>query len=104
MLSSIDYLAQREEQVLAAMDADVGVIANHAARIIVDCLAAPSTPNYQYALYLVGLAPAWVFEQPFHTIPIRVKAEVRGDELRQPEIRDDTVQFIKDLLGARLPA
>jgi molybdopterin/thiamine biosynthesis adenylyltransferase len=57
-------------KVMVASDADIAVIAHHAARFAPDCFAAPEDSKFPHSMYLVGLAKGWVFEQPFVTIPI----------------------------------
>jgi sulfur-carrier protein adenylyltransferase/sulfurtransferase len=56
--------------ILAASDADVGVISAHAARLAVDTLLERNPSHFPYSMYLIGLEQAWVFEAPFSTIPI----------------------------------
>src|SRR4029077_20819838 len=57
-------------QPISASDADVAVIANHAARLAVDSLQPPNDSSYPFSMYLLGLARGWVFDAPFDTIPI----------------------------------
>ena len=53
-----------------ADDADVTVIAAHAARMAVDLLMPREPSSFPNSVYLVGLAKGWIFEQPFETYPI----------------------------------
>ncbi len=57
-------------QVLVASDADIAIIAHHAARFVPDCFAAAQRSKFPHSMYLIGLAKGWVFDQPFVTIPI----------------------------------
>jgi hypothetical protein len=63
-----------------ADDADVGVIAAHAAQMAIDILIAREPSLFPYSVYLIGLAKGWIFEQPFETHPIEV-----GRPAPQPE-------------------
>jgi hypothetical protein len=55
---------------LIASDADISIIAHHAARFIPDCFVTPDSSKFPSSMYLVGLTKAWVFEAPFVNIPI----------------------------------
>lgn len=71
MIAAEDYsIASGDQIVLEASDADVGVIASHATSLAADSLLAPHDSRYPCSMYLVGLAAAWVFRQPFDTIPL----------------------------------
>jgi hypothetical protein len=92
-----------EGEVFAASDADVGIIAHHAARFAADTLLDHALSTYPYSMYLIGLAKWWVFEAPFATIPIATghlmqgEAEVeKQDEAKEGE--GDNVAFVISLL------
>jgi sulfur-carrier protein adenylyltransferase/sulfurtransferase len=72
-----DYETRGSGPPLIADDADVSVIAAHAARLAIDTLTRdPSIfPN---SVYLIGLAEGWIFDQPFDTRPIDVGAPSFG--------------------------
>jgi sulfur-carrier protein adenylyltransferase/sulfurtransferase len=57
---------------LIADDADVTVIAAHAARMAIDVLIPRNPSSFPNSVYLIGLAKAWLFAQPFDTYPIDV--------------------------------
>jgi hypothetical protein len=59
-----------EAAIMVASDADVAVIAHHAARLALDALAEREPSLFPYSMYLIGLARGWHFDQPFQTIPI----------------------------------
>jgi hypothetical protein len=63
-----------------ADDADVTVIAGHAARMAIDLLIPRERSIFPHSVYLIGLADGWIFGQPFETHPIDV-----GKPLAQPE-------------------
>jgi hypothetical protein len=57
---------------LIADDADVTVMAAHGARLAIDLLLAREPSWFPTSVYIVGLAPAWLFTQPFEVYPIDV--------------------------------
>ena len=59
----------REGQPVIASDADVSVIAASATRMALDVLLGNEPSLFPASLYLIGLSSAWIFEQPFFTIP-----------------------------------
>jgi molybdopterin/thiamine biosynthesis adenylyltransferase len=60
-------------EVLVASDADIAVIAHHAARFVPDTFKSAEDTAFPYSMYLVGLAKGWVFEAPFFTIPVSME-------------------------------
>lgn len=112
----IDYLAQRDapdirttadytavssqEEPVVASDADVSVIAAHTARMALDILLEHEPPIFPFSLYLIGLSRAWIFEQPFYTIPIdlsNVEATAPKSELSAEKL-EETVTFLVQLI------
>jgi len=57
---------------LIADDADVSVIAAHAARLAIDTLIGREPSLFPNSVYAIGLGVGSVFTQPFHTFPIEV--------------------------------
>ncbi|MGE4222308.1 MAG: ThiF family adenylyltransferase [Vicinamibacterales bacterium] len=57
---------------LIADDADVAVMAAHGARLAIDLLLGRNPSWFPASVYVVGLAPAWLFTQPFEVHPIDV--------------------------------
>jgi len=57
---------------LIADDADVAVIAGHAARLCIDTLIRRQPSAFPYAIYMIGMREGWNFDQPFETHPINV--------------------------------
>lgn len=87
-------------RVFTASDADVGILAHHAARFAVDTLLSEHSA-YPYSLYLIGLAHWWVFHAPFHTIPIAtdelvVQANAQNNQDADAQARG--LQMVRDLL------
>jgi sulfur-carrier protein adenylyltransferase/sulfurtransferase len=57
---------------LIADDADVTVIASHAARLAIDTLLGRTPSVFPNSVYMIGLSQGWIFDQPFDTRPIDV--------------------------------
>ena len=96
-----NYAIETEEgEVLVASDADIAVIAHHAARLVPDCFTPPERSNFPYSMYLIGLAKGWVFEAPFDTIPISMGSYsvVGWDNGKKQELGPEDLQFLCDLL------
>ena len=54
---------------LIAADADVSVIAGHASRLALDTLMRPLASEFPHPAYVIGLAQAWIFTEPFDVRP-----------------------------------
>jgi hypothetical protein len=67
-----DYETRSSGPPLIADDADITVIAAHAARLSIDTLIPRSPSMFPNSVYLIGLAQGWIFDQPFDTRPIDV--------------------------------
>lgn len=97
-----NYGAENEEgEIYQASDADVAIIAHHAARLAADTTLTTDNSTYPYSMYLIGLAQAWVFEAPFATIPIATAHLLRGDsetEKNDAETDGDNAEFIVSLI------
>jgi molybdopterin/thiamine biosynthesis adenylyltransferase len=95
-----DYAVETDEgDVLVASDADISIIAHHAARFVPECFASPERAKYPYSMYLIGLAREWVFEAPFATVPISMEscsAAGWGDNTGQ-EFSPEDVEFLLGL-------
>jgi molybdopterin/thiamine biosynthesis adenylyltransferase len=83
-----------------ADDADVTVMAGHAARMAIDLLVPRDPSIFPHSVYMVGLAEGWVFGQPFDTRPIDV-----GSPLPEPKTVEDAeeaeteLEFVKKLFS-----
>jgi hypothetical protein len=94
------YAIETEEgEVLVASDADIAIIAHHAARLVSDCFTPPESSSFPWSMYLIGLAKGWVFEAPFATIPISMESySVEGwDNGKKQELGTEDIQFLSDL-------
>jgi sulfur-carrier protein adenylyltransferase/sulfurtransferase len=97
-----DYAAQEVDgPVLVADDADVSVIAAHAARMAVDALVAGE--GFPHSMYVVSLRAGWIFDQPFEAHPIDAEktAEEPEAEVDQSE-REQGVKFLLEEIFAKV--
>ena len=95
------YAAEIEDgEVLVASDADIAIIAHHAARFVPDCFTPPERSKFPNSMYLIGLAKGWVFEAPFATIPISMASyTVAGwNDSKRTELRPEDAKFLLGLL------
>lgn len=100
LISAVDYATETAGgQVLCASDAEVSIIAHHAARLAVDCLTAGESSSYPHSMYLVGLSKCWVFRAPFDTIAVEVNPPVTAERKAEEKLDPETVGFILQLLG-----
>lgn len=70
--AAIDYETRDDGPPLIADDADVAVIAAHAARLAIDTLIPRQPSAFPYAVYMIGMREGWNFSAPFETHPIDV--------------------------------
>ncbi|MGG3546261.1 ThiF family adenylyltransferase [Bacillus paranthracis] len=88
-------------EVWLASDADVGVIANHLARYIIDTLKDEDS-DYPFSMYLIGLKKSWIFDQPFEIVPIDTNLLI--DDIpsqEKQEVIQEVIDFIMPLLEKR---
>jgi len=96
-----NYAVETEgSEVLVASDADVAIIAHHAARFVPDCFTSIEQTKFPYSMYLIGLTKGWVFEAPFATIPISMASyTVAGwNEGEKTERKPEDIEFLIELL------
>ena len=95
------YAAERAGgEPLIASDADVTAVSSHSARFALDILAGHEPSEFPHSVYLVGLSRAWLFEAPFHTLPIDVgepEPETERGKVGGPPSAE-TAQFIVDVV------
>jgi hypothetical protein len=86
---------------LIADDADVTVIASHAARMAIDLLIPRDPSAFPNSVYLIGLAKGWIFENPFETYPIEVGAPAapKAEEAIDPQEAIAELERIFQLLS-----
>jgi molybdopterin/thiamine biosynthesis adenylyltransferase len=99
--STQGYAVETEDgEVMVASDADISVIAHHAARFVPDCFLPAANSQFPYSMYLIGLTKGWVFEVPFVNVPISMAsfgANGWGDG-KVEEIPQESAEFIVGLL------
>lgn len=81
-----DYGAGAADTPMIADDTDVTVIAAHAARLAIDTLIPREPSIFRNPIYIIGLAPGWIFDQPFEVYPIDAgapSAESSSESLSQ---------------------
>jgi sulfur-carrier protein adenylyltransferase/sulfurtransferase len=66
------YATDSGDELWIADDADVSAISSHAARFVLDTLLERAPSAFPVSAYLIGLAQAWLFSQPFVVHPIDV--------------------------------
>jgi molybdopterin/thiamine biosynthesis adenylyltransferase len=84
-----------------ADDADVTVIAAHAARMAIDLLIPRAPSSFPNSVYLIGLSQKWLFGQPFDTYPVDVgppEAPIPAEEL-SPELEAEEATRILKLFA-----
>jgi molybdopterin/thiamine biosynthesis adenylyltransferase len=67
-----NYEQQIDDVTFVADDADVTAIAAPAARLAIDTLLAREPSHFPRSVYVIGLAPCVLFEQPFVTFPLEL--------------------------------
>ena len=98
-LVNADYGSTSEDgSPLVADDADVSVIAGHAARLALDVLIR-ETSIFPSSAYVVGMTADWIFQAPFDTWPIDLRAEGEWGESDDAASADD----LRDLLASLFP-
>lgn len=99
--TAIDYgMLGEDDRIVMASDADVTVIAAQTTQMALDALLSREPSHYPHPAYLVGFARGWIFEQPFHTLPIDCTAEVDWSTVLDTDktTRDESTAFILKLL------
>lgn len=97
-----DYTAvNRENRLIAASDADVGIIATNATKLALDILIEREPSDFPYSLYLISLTQDQIFKEPFYTIPIDLKNA--QPTIIEPELSEDqsneNLNFIEQLIS-----
>ena len=94
-----DYDSQTPEgPLLIAADADVSVIAGHASRLALDTLMRPLASAFPYPAYVIGLAQAWIFTEPFDVRPVSFTNEGTWDTKITQGKADKAIERIVSIL------
>jgi sulfur-carrier protein adenylyltransferase/sulfurtransferase len=80
---------------LIADDADVTVIASHAARMAIDMLIPRNPSVFPNSVYMIGLAKGWIFERPFETYPIDVGPPIASDSQAALDPEEVAAEFTR---------
>jgi molybdopterin/thiamine biosynthesis adenylyltransferase/ubiquitin-protein ligase len=83
---------------MIADDAEVAVIAAHAARFATDILARPEASLFPMSAYVIGLSSQWLFKQPFDTRPIDLLPEGAWGENIDMLAPEDLLELLKEHL------
>ena len=99
-----DYAASENgQEPISASDADVAVIAHHAAKLVADSLLAGENSDYQSSMYLIGLSRWWIFQDAMQIFPINADAFRQNEAATNKSIAEfpEEFAFIKDLTKKR---
>lgn len=83
------------EAPMIADDADVSVIAAHAARMGIDLLIPRDPSAYPHSVYMMGLSKSGIFESAFETYPIDVGSPKAPAEKREPNADEAAAELVK---------
>jgi sulfur-carrier protein adenylyltransferase/sulfurtransferase len=83
---------------LIADDADVTVVAAHAARLCFDTLLRTTGSIFPQSAYAIGLSKQWIFGAPFDTCPIDLSLETGWGPEIEEEVGDKLARLLADLL------
>ncbi len=86
---------------MIAGDADVSVIAAHASRMALDVLMRPDQPYHPWSVYVIGMAPCDIFQQPFEVHPIPMPEVAPEPPPREPSVDElrEHVGFVSQLFA-----
>jgi len=74
------YTYSVDEAAIIASDAEVSIVAGHATQMALDIIGSGNLSRFPYSAYAISFSDAWVFTEPFATLPIGlVKDGVWGD-------------------------
>lgn len=83
---------------LIATDAEVAVIAHHAARLAFDILEEHEPSTFPKSLYVIGLERGWLFEEPFHTIGLDIGAPTEVPAEKAESLSKDNIDFLGEII------
>jgi hypothetical protein len=92
------YETGEEGPPMIADDADVSVIAAHAARYAIDILIDRQPSIFPHSAYAIGLTNGSVFSQPFETHPIDIENTLPPDttpDLSPEELKNELGTIVK---------
>lgn len=83
---------------MIADDAEVSIIASHAARFATDILARPDGSLFPVSAYVIGFSSEWIFDQPFDTRPIDLRPDGTWGETVDPLPREEMLKLLQEHL------
>lgn len=83
---------------LVATDAEVAVIAHHAARIASDILEEREPSMFPKSLYIIGLERRWIFEEPFHTVGLDIGAPTEVPTEKAKSFSKANINFLGEVI------
>ncbi|MBU2888242.1 ThiF family adenylyltransferase [Celeribacter halophilus] len=83
---------------LIAEDAEVAIMAAHAARYATDILTRPDASIFPMSAYVIGFSSEWLFNEPFDTRPIDLQPIGTWGETADLLEPDALLQLLKDHL------
>lgn len=92
------------DHVLVAGDAEVGSLAASLTMFAIDAVCSPTESQYPVAAYLLGYKKYWVFEQPFHTIPIDCSSAFTPEPEKEALTAEEEVDLEELLSASKVPA
>lgn len=102
-----DYGAlDANRKTIIATDADVTVLAGIASQMSLDILLSREPSVFPYSMYLIGLRRGWIFNGPFHTIPLsfdEVELSKPNVELSKEDM-DDALSFLEQIINKQKSA
>jgi sulfur-carrier protein adenylyltransferase/sulfurtransferase len=93
-------MESEEGLILQASDAEVSIIASHLTHLAIDTVLLKDPSSFPYSMYVLGLQRGWIFDAPFHTIPIDTGNAVAKEE--SPNTSSDVVNQGIDFLNGLL--
>jgi hypothetical protein len=96
------YEAIVDGRPMIADDAEVAVIAAHAARFVLDILSVPGRSKFPYSLYAVGMSAEWAFAEPFQTYPIPLEGTHGWGEMDGESVAENLAVALQ-ILSTVLP-
>jgi sulfur-carrier protein adenylyltransferase/sulfurtransferase len=99
LTAGVNYDTQPEDNPpLVASDADVTVVAAHAARMAIDALVNADASQFPHPAYAIGLTKGWIFEEPFDVRPIDFIAEGEWQLKVSSEEATDVLEYMARLI------
>ncbi len=92
-----DYESCGTDGPVVADDADVAIIAAHAARMTTDYLIHPDASAFPHPAYFIGLAEAWLFTEPLDIRPLDFVAECQW-QIEDTASTNEAIDFMLALL------